>query len=245
MTSNKQPVTVTILEVGLVPETLRDRFGSLPGMFQAMIRRQDPSVIFKVVRVIEGESLPEPDDIESLLITGSSHGAYEEISWKADLEDLIRAVYARHIPMVGVCFGHQIIARAFGGEVRKADQGWGLGRHVYDVRPGNGLFQQKCLAISCSHQDQVLEKPENASTLLSSDFAPYAGLLYDNGTTLTFQPHPEFEPEYAHALCELREGIAPEDVIRKAKSSLNLPLDGDIVGQAITRVLKNKVAMAS
>ncbi|WP_323010187.1 glutamine amidotransferase-related protein [Paracoccus sp. (in: a-proteobacteria)] len=57
--------------------------------------------------------------------------------------------------MVGVCFGHQIIAQALGGTVRKAGQGWGLGRHVYDVLPGNGLIDAQRLAIACSHQDQV------------------------------------------------------------------------------------------
>jgi len=237
-------VKITILEVGLVPASLRERFGSLPGMFMKMIAHHQKDVEFDVVSVVNGESLPELDDIESLLITGSSYGAYEEIPWKADLEDLIRAVYARKTPMVGVCFGHQIIAQALGGTVQKADQGWGLGRHIYNVQPGNGLIDLPQLAIACSHQDQVLKAPAEATPLLSSDFAPYAGLLYANGSTLTFQPHPEFDRDYAYELCVMRQGIAPDDVVKTAEESLDHPLDGDILGDVISRLLVKRLQPA-
>ena len=102
--------------------------------------------------------------------------------------------------MVGVCFGHQLIAQALGGTVRKSEKGFGLGRHVYDVAEGNGLIDGPQIALACSHQDQVITPPAGATTILSSDFTPYAGLLYAGGTTLSVQAHPEFPS--ALACCE-------------------------------------------
>ena len=77
--------------------------------------------------------------------------------------------------MVGVCFGHQLIAQALGGTARKSEKGWGLGRHVYDVAAGNGLIDGRHIALACSHQDQVITPPAGATTILSSDFTPMPG----------------------------------------------------------------------
>ena len=139
--------------------------------------------------------------------------------------------------MVGICFGHQLIAQALGGLVRKSEKGWGIGRHVYRVVPGNGVIEGEQIALACSHQDQVIEPPAEARTILFSDFTPHAGLLYANGVTLSVQPHPEFDVGYAYACCELREGRAPDSVVRAAKASLAEPLDGVRLGGAIARFL--------
>jgi GMP synthase-like glutamine amidotransferase len=141
--------------------------------------------------------------------------------------------------MVGVCFGHQLIAQALGGTVRKSEKGWGLGRHVYDVAAGNGLIEGTRIAIACSHQDQVITPPAGARTILSSDFTPYAGLLYAGGTTLSVQPHPEFSVGFALACCEMArsKGDAPDSVVTPAQASLAEPLESARLGGAITRFL--------
>src|SRR5690606_16109888 len=109
-----------------------------------------------------------------------------------------------------------------GGDVRKSEKGWGLGRHSYAVtaRPRYMAAAPAALAIACSHQDQVIVPPEEAEVILASDFAPNAGLLYRNGAALSFQPHPEFADDYALALTELRRGRAPDDVVDTAVASL-------------------------
>ena len=140
--------------------------------------------------------------------------------------------------MVGVCFGHQLIAQALGGTARKSEKGWGLGRHVYDVALGNGLIEGARIAIACSHQDQVTMPPAGARTILSSDFTPHAGLLYEGGTTLSVQPHPEFSVGFALACCEMAsKGDAPDSLVAAAKASLAEPLESARLGSAITRFL--------
>ena len=228
---------VTIIETGLVPPKQRERHGSFPLMFQRMIGASDASIGYDIVSVIERKLLPDPTTLEAILITGSSAGVYDELDWIAPLEEFVRAAYASRIPTVGVCFGHQLMAQALGGIVRKSEKGWGIGRHIYDIAPGNGVIDGERIALACSHQDQVIEPPHGAKTCMFSDFTPHAGLIYGNGAALSVQPHPEFSVGFAHLCCELREGKAPDDVVATAKASLELPLENARLGEAITRFL--------
>ena len=140
--------------------------------------------------------------------------------------------------MAGICFGHQLIAQALGGTVRKSEKGWGIGRHVYDVAPGNGVIDGETIAIAASHQDQVIEPPAGATTIFRSAFTPHAGLLYANGTTMSVQPHPEFTVPFAQFCCEKAgQNSAPPALVATAKASLEQPLDNANLGRAIARFL--------
>ena len=231
---------ITIIETGLVPRKHRERHGSFPDMFERMIRAEDPTATIEIVSIPNGDALPDPRGLEAILITGAAAGVYDGLDWIAPLEDFVRTAYVNKTPMVGVCFGHQLIAQALGGTVRQSEKGWGIGRHIYRVLPDNGVVDGEEVAIACSHQDQVIEPPNEALTILSSDFTPHAGLLYANGATLTVQPHPEFDVDFARVCCELRGGKAPADVVEAAKASLAEPLDNAKLGGAITRFLVNR-----
>lgn len=213
---------LTILQTGDVPAPLRERFGAYHEMFEAMFDATGQGFIYETVAVSEGEPLPDPAAVEGIVITGSPAGVYEDHAWIEPLRAFIRKAYAHRTPMLGICFGHQIMADALGGEVRKSEKGWGLGRHRYQVkaRPDFMADAPGELAIACSHQDQVIVPPEEAEVILGSDFAPNAGLVYRNGAALSFQPHPEFADDYALALTELRRGRAPDDVVDTAVASL-------------------------
>lgn len=230
---------LTILKTGNVPAALSERFPSYPEMFQAMFERAGVLYDYDVIDVCAGEALPDPQTLEAVLITGSPAGVYEDHAWLPPLRDFIRKAYDLRIKMVGICFGHQIIADALGGDVRKSEKGWGLGRHTYRVEYRPEFFDDARASVSmaCSHQDQVLTPPDQARVVLSSDFAPNAGLYYANGAALTFQPHPEFDDTYAAALAELRRGIAPDDVVDAALASIAQPSDSPLVVRAISQFL--------
>src|SRR5438034_7882301 len=181
---------ITILETGLVSPKNRELYGSYPQMFEHLIGAADATVTFNTVSIPAGEPLPDLEGLEAILITGSAAGVYDAFDWIAPLEAFVCAAHDNRVPMVGVCFGHQLIAQALGGTVRKSEKGWGLGRHVYDVAPGNGVIDGERIAIAASHQDQVIAPPAGATTIFHSGFTPHAGLLYANGTTLSVQPHP-------------------------------------------------------
>ena len=229
---------ITIVETGLVSPEHRAQHGSFPQMFERMINAADAAASFATVRLIDGEALPDPARLDAILITGSVAGVYDDLAWIAPLERFVRAAYGARTPMVGVCFGHQLIAQALGGTVRKSEKGWGIGRHVYDVLPGNGVIEGERLAIACSHQDQVVAPPAGAKTILRSAFTPHAGILYGNNSALSVQPHPEFTAAFAHVCCEKAgHASAPEPLVATARASLDQPLDHADLGRAIARFL--------
>ena len=166
--------------------------------------------------------------------TASAAGVYDtHYPWLDPLRAFIRGAYAAGTPMLGVCFGHQIMADALGGDVRKSEAGWGLGRHTYTVkaRPDFMRAAPVALAVACSHQDQIITPPADADVILASDFTPNAGLAYRNGAALSFQPHPEFLDDYTIALAELRRGKAPDNVVETAISSIATPShSADVAG---------------
>ena len=229
---------ITIIETGIVSPANRARHGSFPQMFERLLGVADPSASFATVRLTDGEALPDPASLEAILLTGSSAGVYDDLDWIAPLEHFVRAAYDAKIPMAGICFGHQLIAQALGGTVRKSEKGWGIGRHVYDVVPDNGVIDGETIAIAASHQDQVIEPPTGATTIFRSAFTPHAGILYANGTAMSVQPHPEFTEAFGHICCEKAgQSGAPESLVATAKASLDQPLDNADLGRAIARFL--------
>ncbi len=149
---------------------------------------------------------------------------------------------AKKTGMLGICFGHQIMADALGGDVRKSEKGWGLGRHTYTVQQ-RPLFMDSAppsLAVACSHQDQVITAPSEAEVILASDFTPNAGLAYKNGAALSFQPHPEFTDDYALALVELRRGNAPDEVVETALKSVAKPSNSAEVAAYLGQFFKGR-----
>ncbi len=216
---------LTIIQTGDVPAPLAGRFGPYPDMFRRMFDLTGAAFDYDTVRAHDGAPLPDPAGLEAILITGSAAGVYDDLPWLEPLRQFIRSAYAARTPTIGICFGHQIMADALGGDVRKSEKGWGLGRHVYGVRRRPALLgtAPDALAVACSHQDQVIAPPADADVILASEFTPNAGLLYRNGAAISLQPHPEFDDDYARALAQLRRGRAPDAVVDAALASLSTP----------------------
>ncbi|HTN61972.1 MAG TPA: type 1 glutamine amidotransferase [Devosia sp.] len=231
---------LTIIQTGAVPLPLRDRFMPYPKMFEAMFEATGQGFSFQTVPVFDGAPLPDPGELEGIVITGSAAGVYDDIAWLEPLRNFIRKAYDKKTSMLGICFGHQIMADALGGDVRKSDKGWGLGRHIYAVRQRPGYMEgaPASLAVACSHQDQVIVPPAEAEVILGSDFTPNAGLAYRNGAALSFQPHPEFADDYTVALAELRRGKAPDQLVDAAVASLSTASQSAAMAGYIGRFFK-------
>lgn len=231
---------LTILQVGETPLALRDRYDRFDQFFERMFTATGHDFTFESIPVLDGAAFPDLAEVEGIVVTGSAKGVYDQTDWMDPLRDFIRAAYAANTPMAGVCFGHQIIADALGGEVRKSEKGWGIGRHVYSVANKHDALKDlsATIAIAASHQDQVVTPPAGAEVFLSSQFTPNAGIVYANGSTISVQPHPEFEPAFAKALVELRRGNPlQDDLVDEGVVSLDAPVDNAALAEALAQFL--------
>jgi len=227
---------IAILETGRPPEPLEPRFGRYPEMFQDLLGR-DGGRSFRSYAVTEGD-WPTPGAFDAILITGSPAGAYDPLPWIEPLKTFLRA--SRGLPMVGVCFGHQIMAEAFGGHVEKYSGGWSIGLHRYHVVERQPWMDDDAeFAIPASHQDQVVVQPPDTHVVARSDFTPFAALAWQGFPAITFQGHPEFDPSFAAALIEARSGVRFEQAFAAAAvRSLGQPNDNRRVGLWIDRFLE-------
>ncbi len=230
---------LTIVETGLAPEPIRDRFPDYPAMFRRLIGAADPALAFETVSVVKGEPLPDPATLDAILITGSPAGVYDPEPWMNPLMDFIRWAADAKTPQIGICFGHQAVAQAMGARVAKSDKGWGVGRHAYDVHDApdwiNGKPDEAAFAVS--HQDQVLSLPPGARRIASSAFTPYAALAFQQVPIISFQGHPEFEDDFAEALYDCRRDRLGDNSADTAIESLSRPHDNQMIASWMTAFL--------
>jgi GMP synthase-like glutamine amidotransferase len=207
---------IGILQTGHAPDEVRGDLGDYADMFARLLGGH--GFDFVTFNVVDMAFPAGPDDADGWLITGSKHGAYEDHAWIPPLEGLIRAIHAAAKPLIGVCFGHQIIAQALGGKVEKYSGGWAVGPTTYDFDGGP-------LTLNAWHQDQVTVLPPGARVLASNAFCAHAAMAI-NDTILTIQPHPEFSKSMLDGLITHRApGVVPADQIADAKARLDTPLD--------------------
>ena len=225
-------IKVGILETGEPPADLRERFGGYGGMFQRLL---GPDFEATTYDVRNGEYPASPDEQDAYMVTGSPAGVYDDLPWIPELKSFLQSAKGK-AKLVGVCFGHQIMAEAFGGRVEKSERGWGVGLQRYDVRSrADWMDDGETMAIPVSHQDQIVEQPPASRILASSDFTPYGVLAYEDQPAISFQCHPEFDPDFAKALIESRrDRLTMAD---QALASLDQPNDSARVFGWIRRFL--------
>lgn len=224
---------IGILETGRPPAELEPVFGRYDAMFKRLIGEGRD---VRTYHVAGGEFPAEPEEQAAYIVTGSPAGVYEDHPWIPPLKDFLRRAKGK-TRLVGICFGHQIMAEAFGGRVEKSERGWGVGLHRYDVvEQAPWMDAVDSFAIPVSHQDQIVEQPPCSRVLAASAFTPFAVLEYEDQPAISFQCHPEFEPGFAEALIEHRRARLPDP--DAAIASLEKPSDRKRVGQWIHRFLE-------
>jgi GMP synthase-like glutamine amidotransferase len=230
-------IRLGVLETGAPPRALRAPFGTYPEMFRQLLGEAD----FDWTTFDLREGPPDSvDACQAYIVTGSPAGAYDADPWIVALIEFLRAAKGR-AALVGVCFGHQVMAQAFGGRVIKSPKGWGVGLHDYALREGESWMRPgPLISVPASHQDQVVELPPGARILAGSDFTPLGMLAYDDQPAISIQLHPEFDPAYARALIEARRDLYAPGQADQALASLEAPNDCQRVGDWIAAFVRER-----
>ncbi|MBY6202358.1 type 1 glutamine amidotransferase [Maritalea mobilis] len=219
---------IGILQTGHVPDEIKATDGEYADMFARLFEGRE--FTYDVYNVVDMEFPDGAAAAEGWLITGSKHGAYEDHPWIPPLEELIRAIRDAGAPLVGICFGHQIIAQALGGTVEKFAGGWSVGRRSYQVG-------DRTLYLNAWHQDQVVALPEGTTVLGHNDFCANAVLAF-GPRILTVQPHPEFGASVVQGLIEHRSATVPDPLVDAAREGLSRPTDNPPVADWLADVLE-------
>ncbi len=216
---------IGILQPGQAPDQLRGQFGDYSDLFEHLLTNHGFAF-----RTFDAEHLEFPEDVhqcDGWLITGSRHGVYEAHDFIAPLEAFIRDCYAESVPMAGICFGHQIIAKALGGRVEKFSGGWSIGPQDYD-------FNGENIRLNAWHQDQVVEIPVGAEVVGRSVFCENAALVYGD-KAWTVQAHPEFSDAFIEGMLATRASAVPAPLVEAAAARIarHQPNSSEAVGNRI------------
>jgi GMP synthase-like glutamine amidotransferase len=227
-------IDIAILRTGGPPAPLRERFGEYDLMVQRLLG-------LDTVTAYDAESGELPADAAdhgAYIITGSPAGVYDDLPWISPLKDFLRNAQGQ-AKLVGVCFGHQLMAEAFGGRVEKSERGWGVGLHRYHLGAQAPWMDDgpEVISVPVSHQDQVVVQPPSTTILAASAFTPFAALTYEDQPAISFQFHPEFEPDFTKALIETRRDRLPDP--DAALASLDEPDDRRRVAGWLRRFLES------
>ena len=227
-------MAIAILETGTPPRRLVPEFGLYRDMFTDLLGSR---LITRTYDVTKGEFPERPEDHRAYLVTGSSAGVYDQLPWIAPLKGFLLDAKGKAM-LVGICFGHQIMAEAFGGRVVKSDKGWGIGLQDYRLLDHPDWTDgTTTIAVPVSHQDQVVEQPANAIVLGGNDFCEIGALVYRDQPAVSFQFHPEFEAGFVNGLIDLVADELPDPAA--AHASLERPNDRRRVGDWIKRFVES------
>ncbi|MGH8124790.1 MAG: glutamine amidotransferase [Rhodanobacteraceae bacterium] len=201
--------TLLLIQTGEAPDVVRAGFGGFADWFRDAMRLQPAQM--SVVRVDEGEALPDPHAVPGAVITGSAAMVTERADWSERTADWIREAMAAHTPMFGVCYGHQLMAHALDGDVGWLPSGREIGTHTItrsDTTGPEGV--PASFPAHTTHRQAVLALPPGAEVLACSALDPHQWLRYAPHS-LSTQFHPEFNAAVMRAYIAARAGTLREE----------------------------------
>ncbi|HEU4534123.1 MAG TPA: glutamine amidotransferase [Polyangiaceae bacterium] len=197
-----------VLRTGDAEPTVAARRGEF---FAWIVRETSPAWagLWEERDVRGGGPLPDPRDADGFIMTGSPSSVTERAPWMLRAEELLRGIVAAGVPFFGICFGHQLMASALGGEVVRNPRGREMGTVEVRVRDGADPLLAalpRAFAANATHVDVVSKPPPGARVLAETDLDPCA--IYAVGAaTKCVQFHPEIDGDAMRRYVDVRAGL--------------------------------------
>lgn len=228
---------VCILENDRLPDGLAPAGMRFADYYVRLLREADPGAQCDVFHTPAGEYPEDFAGYDAVVLTGSHADAFADEPWVVELRRRVTGLIAGRAKLVGICFGHQILALCLGAPVGRAECGFTIGQIAYRWH-GEGGDRYGLLA---SHQDQVKALPAGAELLASSEACPIAGFTY-GGHVLSLQPHPELDEAIVGKIVELRRETLGERA-DAALASMAAPHDGAAIGAMIAAFIRGEAVL--
>ena len=213
-----------VLKAGTANPGAIERLGDCGEMFISLL--SEPGEAWDVYDVEHGVFPEDVSGHDGFLITGSRYSVYEDRPWIKGLLELVREIHRREIRLVGVCFGHQAVALALGGEVGLNPRGWDIGlKELTLTEAAEGLPSFKGVPdptrILVSHMDVVTRMPDRAVRLAYSERTEFEMFTLGR-SVLSLQGHPEYDNEVIGEIIDLLSGLSilPADRAEEGRASL-------------------------
>lgn len=223
------------MKIGLLEcDDVVGRFDGIEGGYREMFAALFPQAQFRFYSAHRAELPRSTGECDAYMCTGSKYSVYEAHDWIRRLGEFIRELQNARTPFVGICYGHQMLAHALGGEVAKAPQGWGVGVLEVEVLRGEPWMEPRKprLLLHHMHQDQVRKLPQGSVVLARSQHCEVE-MFRLGDAMLGIEAHPEFTVPYAAALIRARSESIGKERSERALESLKQPTDGNLVGRWI------------
>ncbi len=212
---------VAILSAGPGLPEIVEKYGHSSEWIPLALSSYD--IEFDIMKVYENDFSPILN-YDAFIITGSKYSVYDQIDWIISLKKYIHEIVSLKMPVLGICFGHQILAESLGGKVVKNIHGWELGSYKIKLtRDGkqSPLFKNILNddIFYESHQDVVSELPAGSVQLAFTEKGNQSFVYNDYIYGVQF--HPEFTWEVTRKLMDLRikKGISVDsNILSKSKS---------------------------
>jgi GMP synthase-like glutamine amidotransferase len=120
-------MNIILIQCGHISDNLQYISGDFSDIFHRFFSKYEPKIHLDVYDATMGELPDENAKTDGILFSGSAHSASEDKKWILQTKSFIRELYRKRRKMVGICFGHQIIAESLGGSVKRSSKGWGVG----------------------------------------------------------------------------------------------------------------------
>lgn len=215
-------VKIGILQCDDVPSALIADHPNYPQQIARLFGEQAPDWGYEVYAAHRGQLPKHVDKCDAFITTGSRYGVNDDQAWIVELSKFVNKLYEAQVPLIGICFGHQLMAKALGGVVTDFAGGWGVGlskNQIVKTKSWMTPADQR-LDLLVSHKDQVITPPRNSEVLASSQFCQYFMLQYGD-RFVSVQGHPEFSQKYCRQLMELRRSSIQEKRVEQGIRSLD------------------------
>ncbi|KAI3525531.1 hypothetical protein L1887_04387 [Cichorium endivia] len=235
-----------VLQCAEDSDYVKKKYGGYFGVYLRMLAEEGE--IWDVFHIAAGD-FPDDGEIglyDGFVITGSCRDAYGDDGWICELLTLLDKLHLMNKKVLGICFGHQILARALGGKVARADSGWDIGVRIINFSSSTkiltNLEMPKTLSVIECHRDEVYELPADVEVLAWSDKTRVEMFRYRDHI-MGVQGHPEYTNDILLQLIDrlLQGNFIEESYAVEVRAKLEMEPDMEPWKELCTSFLKGRL----